>query len=290
MRFSYDDAELPFRRKRISAERKTVRLYDEIMKLRNKGVGMYIIVIYKNDGITKMDLGLIKTYDSKKDMHIIDFDGDIQRLYLLNWKIRDLSGLKETIVKTIRFFNYYIKNLFDQRNNDFSWLKNKHTIEKYKIKLLEELKLPVKIYKFREDLEMIKNEDNKLTNKIYTMMSVYDLLNEDFSIFDKEELVNIKPNKYKKKTVPEYEYYHQILNACKLLKKKYTREEKITFLSENDDYFKSHYFDILIDTAKRDTLKSDLRGRKLVRAIEKDDELKDFIKLSDDEMFDMWCK
>jgi hypothetical protein len=290
MKFSYDDAELPFRRKRISAERKTVRLYDEIMKLRNKGVGMYIIVIYKNDGVTKMDLGLIKTYDSKKDMHIIDFDGDIQRLYLLNWKIRDLSGLKETIVKTIRFFNYYIKNLFDQKNNDFSWLKNKKTIEKYKIKLLQELKLPVKIYKFREDLEMIKNEDNKLTNKIFSMMSIYDLLNEDFSIFDKEELVNIKPNKYKKKTVPEYEYNHQILNACKLLKKRYTREEKITFLSENDDYFKSHYFDILIDTAKRDTLKSDFSGRKLVRAIKKDHELKDFIKLSDDEMFDMWCK
>lgn len=289
MRFSYDDAELPFRRKRISAERKTVRLYDEIMKLRNKGVGMYIIVIYKNDGITKMDLGLIKTYDSEKDMHIIDFDGDIQRLYLLNWKIRDLSGLKETIVKTIRFFNNYIKNLFDQKNNDFSWLKNKNTIEKYKIKLLQELKLPVKIYKFREDLEMTK-EDDKLTNEIFTMMSVYDLLNEDFSIFDKEELVNIKPHKYKKKTVPEYEYNHQILNACKLLKKRYTREEKITFLSENDDYFKSHYFDILIDTAKKDTSKSDFSGRKLVRAIKKDDELKDFIKLSDDEMFDMWCK
>jgi len=109
MKFSHDDTNLPFRRKRKSAEKKTVTLYDEIMKLENKGVGMNIIVIYKNDGVSKMDLGLIKAYQHKTNMHIVDFDGDLQRLYLLNWKIRDLSGLKKKIIKIIRFFNHYIK-------------------------------------------------------------------------------------------------------------------------------------------------------------------------------------
>jgi hypothetical protein len=289
MKYSYDDADLPFRRKRKSSEKGTVALYDEIMKTENKGVGMNIIIIYKNDGVSKMDLGLITAYQQKKNMHIVDFNGDLQRLYLLNWKIRNLSGLKKKIIKIIRFFNYYIKDLFDQTDDNFSWLKNKTIARQYKKIILRKLKFPVKMYKFREDLEM-PIEDSELTNKIFTMMSIYGLLNEDYSIFEIKELQNITPDSHQKKSIPESEYNHQVLNACKLIKKRYTREQKITFLSKYDDYFKAHYFDVLVDTAVKDTSKIDLSGNQLVRAIKKDTHLKDFIELSDDDMFDMWNK
>ena len=289
MKFSHDDTNLPFRRKRKSAEKKTVKLYDEIMKLENKGVGMNIVIIYKNDGVSKMDLGTIKAYHHKTNMHIIDFNEDLQRLYLLNWKIRDLSGLKKKIIKIIRFFNYYIKELFSQLDNDFSWLKDSSIVRRYKRVLLRKLKFPVKMYKFREDLEL-SIDDSELTNKIFTLMSIYGLLNEDYSIFETKELQNIIPESDKKKTIPESEYSHQVLNACKLIKKRYTREQKTTFLSKHDDYFKAHYYDVLIDTAVKDTSKVDLSGNQLVRAIKKDNYLKDFIELSDDDMFDMWNK
>jgi len=145
------------------------------------------------------------------------------------------------------------------------------------------------MYKFREDLEM-SIHDAELTNKIVTMMSIHGLLDEDFSIFETQELQNIAPDTHKKKNIPECEYNHQILNACRLIKKRYTREQKITFLSKHDDYFKAHYYDVLIDTAVKDTSKVDLSGNQLVRAIKKDNYLKDFIELSDDDMFDMWNK
>jgi len=299
--FSHDDLELHFLRRRSSAEKGTVKLYDALMKNNDKGVGSYIIVTSQINGEEYNEVGRILQYDKDTNMHIVQFTSNVQRLYFYNWKIRDLLFVKKKILGIIKFYSNYMRDIFALIDNNYTWLKNPEKVEKNKQIVLQKLKTIGTIYKYKEDIGVKNNEDSQLAHSIYILVSIYDVIKEDFIIFNDPELENIEDSEKTVKRVYEADFYSKIIVAMQFVQKycpHLKKDEKIMYLSENDPFFDTYFTTLTKGKSillmkdyvdKNGNIKKDLEGKSLVKAFEKDNEkLGDFIDLKDDLDFEIW--
>jgi len=296
---THDDLDLFYLRRRPSAEKGTIKLYDSLMQKKDKGVGDNIIITSKIEGESSSDVGCILHYDEENDMFFIQIGSSVQRLYFYNWKIRDLSFVKNKIKSTIKFYLNYMKELFELKNNDFSWLKNKEILDS-NIKIVsEKLESIGTIFKYKEDIGIENNLNSPLSQCIYILMSIYEVLTEDFSIFEIDEFKNVEDSKSNLKQICEVDFNHKIVNAIRKIKKlsPIQKKEKILYLAENDPFFDS-YFTLsksqsttkIEDYIDKDGKKRyDLSGKSFVKAIKRDNKtLGDFIDLKNDLDFKIW--
>ena len=295
---SEDDLLQKYQRKKDHAERGTVKIYDNLMSEPNKGVDKVIIISSELQGIETQEVGTILYYDKINKMHLIEISNKIQRLNLLNWKVRDMSQVKRTLKNLLSFFHFWMKDLFDFEENNFVWLKNSSKIKKNKDIILNKLQTVALIHKYREDLGISNLVNSSVEIDIYILMSILELLDEDYIIFSDEELQGIIDSQ-KEKSVTESDFMSKINYSGKLLdKKRCTREEKIGFLQENDISF-NEYFEKIpnsISTVnekdfidKKGFVKRDYTRNKLEKAIKiENKEHGNFISLDGDRYWKLW--
>ena len=191
-----------------------------------------------------------------------------------------------------------MKDLFDFEENNFVWLKNSSKIKKNKDIILNKLQTVALIHKYREDLGISNLVNSSVEIDIYILMSILELLDEDYIIFSDEELQGIIDSQ-KEKSVTESDFMSKINYSGKLLdKKRCTREEKIGFLQENDISF-NEYFEKIpnsISTVnekdfidKKGFVKRDYTRNKLEKAIKiENKEHGNFISLDGDRYWKLW--